>query len=128
MVAESFSGLLEVFQLLITVLIWVCVAIQFFSGKRNEKILLIVIVIGYLLILYFIENFFFATTIMALWFLFTGTKFFVSKEILFLLFVVLMLLGLGNAFFYILVFVIYTITLSNFIFSTLKKINSKKTL
>jgi len=122
MVAESFSGFLNIFQLIITVLVWLCVAINFFVGNRSQKINLIIVVIGYLAILYYVENFFAATTVMTLWFLFAGTKYFVSKEILFALYAVLIVLSFANPFFYIIAFVLYTITLSNFILSTLKQV------
>lgn len=125
MVAESFGGIMQIFELVIAVLIWACVAVNFFAGNRNQKINLIIVVIGYLAILYYIENFFAATTLMTLWFLFTGTKYFVSKEILFALYAVLILLGFANAFFYIIAFVLYAITLSNFILSTLKQVKVK---
>ncbi len=119
--AEAFAGLLEIFQLIVNVLVWLCVALNFVSGNTKERLNLIVVVAGYLAIIYFIQNFFAATTIMTLWFLFTGTKYFVSKEILFALYFVLIILGLSNPFFYLIAFVLYTLTLSNFILSTIKK-------
>jgi len=122
MVAETFIAGMDLYQLLITVLIWVCVLISFFAGNRNKKINLVIVVIGYLAILYYIENFFAATTFMTLWFLFMGTKYFVSKEIIFILYVVIIVLGFANPLFYIISYVIYTLTLSNFILGTVKQV------
>jgi len=59
---------------------------------------------------------------MTLWFLFMETKYFVSKEILFALYVILIILGLSNPFFYIISFVLYDLTLLNFILGTFKKV------
>jgi len=50
MAAETFIAGLDLYQLLITVLIWVCVAINFFTGNKNAKINLVIVVIGYLAI------------------------------------------------------------------------------
>lgn len=113
---------MEVFQLIVQALIWTAVLVVFFQKKGYQKLYFLIVVAGYLLILYFIQNFYIATTFLCLWFIFTGTKFFVSKPILYSLFIALLFLGYANPFFYIISIVIYIITLSNFLLSAFKSV------
>ena len=125
MVAETFIAGLNLYELLITVLVWLCVLINLVYKKGSDRIHLILVVIGYLIIISFAQNFFVSTTFMCIWFLFSGVKFFVSKEILLLLFIIILVLGFANPFFYIISYVIYTLTLMNFILGSFKQVKVK---
>jgi hypothetical protein len=120
--AEVFSLVVQYVKWFITLLVWIAIVIEFFSSKGKQKIYFLVVLSGYLLISYFIQDFFLSTTFLTIWFVFTGVKYFVSKEILFVLFVALLFLDYSNPFFYIIAFCLYIITLSNFIFSTFSKL------
>jgi hypothetical protein len=124
--ATGFESLVSVFELVVQALIWISVVVVFLKKKGYEKIYFLIIVVGYLLILYFIQNFYLAATFISLWFIFMGTKFFVSKPVLYSLFIALLFLGFANPFFYIVSIVIYILTLSNFLLSTLKDLKEKK--
>lgn len=122
MAAETFIAGLNLYQLIITVLVWVCVLINLIYKKGADRLHLIFVVIGYIIIISFAENFFVSTTFICIWFLFSGVKFFVSKEILLLLFIVILFLGFSNPFFYIISYAIYALTLLNFILGTFKQV------
>jgi len=128
--SEIFSLGLEYFQWVIEILIWLAVIATFFTSKGNKRIQFIFVLAGYLLIRFYFgqfyeQNFFLGATFMCMWFIFAGVKFFVSKNILILLFIAMLFLTYSNPFFYIIAFVLYTLTLSTFLLSTLKNLKQE---
>ncbi len=121
---ELFELALEGFKLIVQFLVYAAIAINFFTTKGMERIHFIVVLAGYLLILHFVQDFFLSTTLITIWFVFIGVKYFVSKEILYILFIIMFFLDYSNPFFYMLAFVLYIITLSNFILSSFSKLKT----
>ncbi len=131
--SEVFSLGLEYFQWFIEILIWITVLVTFFTSKGSKRIQFIFVLAGYLLIRFYFgqfyeQNFFLGTTFMCMWFIFAGVKFFVSKNILILLFIAMLFLTYSNPLFYIIAFVLYTLTLSNFLLSTLKNLKQESSV
>ena len=118
-----FDAGLEIFTLIITALIYVGIFINIFTRRGLDQILFIIAVIGYFFILFVINDFFVATTFIAMWFVLTGTEFFLPKQILLGIFAIMLFVGTAHLLFYLLAIVLYTITVANFIFSSFRRMN-----
>jgi len=118
-----FEATLGIYQTIIQILIYIAVAILLLTSKGNERVKNIVIMIGFFTLDFFIQNFFVSSTYIMLWLLFTGVKFFVSRELLIGLILLMLVLGFGSPFFYIIALILNIIVLVNFFFSTFRKLN-----
>ena len=124
MADELFSQALEAVELIITLAIYLGILINIFTRKGSDQLMFVIALVGYFSILFFIQNFFLATIFITMWFVFIGYEFFVSKEILLGLFVLLALLDYSNPLFVLFALVVYVITTANFVFSSFRRIDA----
>ncbi len=114
-----------ILQLIVEILIWIAIAISLLVKRGSERLHMVIILAGYLIISFYLYNFFLAATLMTMWFLFIGVGYFVSRGILIVLLIIMLLLGYANPFFYFIAVILYIITLTNFIFSSFRQLKPK---
>ncbi|HLC79984.1 MAG TPA: hypothetical protein VJG83_06225 [archaeon] len=124
---QIFEAGLEIFKLVITALIYLAIVVNIFTRKGNGQLYFAAVLIGYFFISYVINDFFLATTFIAMWFVISGVEMFVSKNLLLAIFVMMFIVGYSNPLFFLLALILYTITTTNFLFSTYKRIKSGST-
>jgi hypothetical protein len=117
MASEFFSSFLEFYDFWVWIIFWIAIFISVAWSKGMQRLYSAVVILGFLLAIKFIDNFFVSIAFIAAWLVFVGINFFFSKELLLLLLASLIFLGLSNPFFYVIVFVVYILIVWNFLAS-----------
>ncbi len=115
-----FGAALEGFQLIAAVLITIGIIINLALRRGNERLLFMLVVIGYYAVIFLVNDFFLATTIIVMWFVATGAEFFLPKEILIVMFALLAVLGYSNPLFFLIASALYLISIANFLSTSYK--------
>lgn len=123
MAADILEQAISAGNLILQVLIGLGILVNLATKRGKDLILFIIAVIGYLAILHFVNNFFVATSFICMWFVIMGAKFFVEKEILIGLFILMAIIGPSSPIFYIIAIMLYTISIANFLFTSAKQVN-----
>lgn len=123
MVSQLFGGFLEVFNIWIWILFWIIIILTLALGK-GKRFYWLAVIVGFLLIFKFIDNFFVSIILIFCWELFTGVKFFPSTMALIIFIAIAAFLGLSNPFFYLIIYVLYAIMVWHFISMTFGSLDS----
>jgi hypothetical protein len=113
----------EIYQIIVQFLVYAAILINLVLTKGSARIKFLGIVAGYFFISFYINDFFLASTFITIWFLISGVDFFVSPEILAALVIIMYFLSYSNPIFYLVVIILYSITLTNFLFSSFRMVH-----
>ncbi len=126
MFPEFFSNSLGFVGLVLDVLIWTSVLIFFITTKGMfQKLKLIGLVTGFVLISREIPHFPVAPILIAAWLIIGDIPFYYSKWTLILLLALLIFVDLSSPFFFILGFAVFILIMANFILDAFGKLDPK---
>lgn len=121
-----FESGLEAFKLIVTALVYIAIFVNIFTRKGNDQLYFIAVLLGYFFIVNVINDFFLATTFIAMWFVLIGVSLFIPREALIGIFIVMLFLDYSNPIFFLLAIAVYTITTTNFLFSSFRRLGKEK--
>ncbi|PIN99015.1 MAG: hypothetical protein COT90_01495 [Candidatus Diapherotrites archaeon CG10_big_fil_rev_8_21_14_0_10_31_34] len=115
MAAEFFLNFLEQFNFWLWMLFWIAIFLALVLSPTEKKPYFIVLICGFLLIVFFIPNFYVSMALIFVWLLLLRLQFFASRWMLIGFISLLLFLDLGNPFFYIIIFALWFIMVWNFL-------------
>ena len=126
MVSQVFSSLLEYAGIMLWVMNSIIITLTLLLNKGMKRIYFLIVIIGFLLISFYIDHFFASTLLIIGWLLLIDLDFFVSKWVLISFFALATFLGLNNPFFYVIVYALWVILVLTFVFGTLSLISNNQ--
>jgi len=125
----SLDTVVTFYNIVITAVICLFIIINLILLKGFEKFVLIVAVVLYLAILFFIQDFFLASTLIILVFIAASKiakwKYLVKEEIIIAMGVIILLLDRANPVYILFSFAFYIIAVANFLYSTVDLMKSE---
>ncbi len=125
MVSQFFGAFIEQFNFWLWVLIGIIIFITLTKSKGWTRVYFLVVILGFLVLGKFIDNFFVSNVLALLWLLLMRIEFFVSKWVLLSFLLLLVFFGLSSPFFYVIVFVLWIIIIWHFINGTFSLLDSE---
>ncbi|MFH1664087.1 MAG: hypothetical protein ABH986_04755 [archaeon] len=125
MVSQFFADFLVQFDFWLWAMFGAIIFITIAWNKGWTRIYYLVMILGFLSMIRFIEHFYVVQVLILCWLLFMGINFFVYKWVYFGLLIALLFLGLSNPFFYLIVFAIWITIIFQFIHGSFGLLDTK---
>ncbi|MBU2100649.1 hypothetical protein KKG83_06945 [Candidatus Micrarchaeota archaeon] len=126
MVSQVFGDFLASFNIWLWVLFFIIIFLTLALNKGTKRFYFLIMVVGFLSIFFFIDNFYVANILVFCWLLLLNLKLFASTWVLIFFIGLSVLLGLANPFFYIIILALWAVVIWHFVQATFGMLDPKK--
>src|SRR3989344_5855157 len=116
----------DIYHLIVTLLVYIVILINLVLLKGTERIVIAIAVVIYFILIYAIPDFLLTANLVTLLFVIAGVNFIAHKEILIVMGLIVILLPRDSPVYILFSVAFYVITLSTFIFNTIKLVKESK--